>query len=334
LPLVEELGERRVIEAILRRLDIMPGSPVPLGDDASAVDLGGGRLAVIKADMLVGKTDVPPGMTVRQAARKAVVMNVSDLAAKGARPVAVLASLGIPGRLTEGDVEEIATGLNEGAREYGAYVLGGDTNEASDLVISCAALGTCEEGRFMRRSGARPGDILAVTGSFGGAAAGLRILLENLPAPRGTRRPLVDAVLTPRARLREGLALSQTGAVTASIDSSDGLAWSLHELARASGVGFLVDTLPVAREAEVFAEAHGLDAAELALYGGEEYELVITVRPGGWEGVEDAMRRLGTPVTRVGRATGEPTVLLKKGDSVEPIEPRGWEHFKSSRRGN
>jgi len=332
LPLVEEIGERRVIEIILRCLDAMPGVPVPLGDDASAVDMGDGRLAVIKTDMLVGKTDIPPGMTLRQAARKAVVMNVSDLAAKGVRPVAVLSSLGIPRGLTEEDVEEIGGGLNEGAREYGAYVLGGDTNEASDLVISCTAFGTCEKGRFVRRDGARPGDLVAVTGQFGMAAAGLRILLENLSAPPGIKDALVDAVLVPRARLREGLALARTGEVTASIDSSDGLAWSLHEISRSSRVGFFVDALPIAHEAEEFAEARGIDPVELALYGGEEYELVVTVRPRGWRRVKEAMRRVGTPITKIGVVTEEPTLLFKTEGRVVPIEPRGWEHFKTTGR--
>lgn len=332
MPLVGEIGERKVIEIILRCLDAMPRAPVPLGDDASAVDMGDGRLAVIKTDMLVGETDVPPGMTLRQAARKAVVMNVSDLAAKGVRPVAVLASLGIPRGLTERDVKEIGGGLNDGAREYGAYVLGGDTNEASDLVISCTAFGTCEEGRFMRRDGARPGDLVAVTGYFGGAAAGLKILLENLSAPPRVKDALTDAVLMPRARLREGLALARTGEVTASIDSSDGLAWSLHEISRASRVGFVVETLPVAREAEEFAEAHGFDPVELALYGGEEYELVVTVKPRGWRRVKEALRRVGTPITKIGLVTEEPTLLLKTESRVVPIEPRGWEHFKTAGR--
>ena len=102
--MVEELGERRIIEILLEQLEVMPGVPVPFGDDVSALDLGDGRLAVLKTDMLVGRTDVPSGMSLWQAARKAVVMNVSDLAAKGVRPTAILASLGLPRGLTEGDI--------------------------------------------------------------------------------------------------------------------------------------------------------------------------------------------------------------------------------------
>ncbi|UCE44371.1 MAG: thiamine-monophosphate kinase, partial [Candidatus Bathyarchaeota archaeon] len=204
---VEVLGERRIIDLILECLDRMPDMPVPFGDDVSAIDIGNSQLAVLKTDMLVGETDVPPGMSLWQAARKAVVMNVSDLAAKGVRPTAALASIGMPRGYAERDIRQIGRGLNAGAREYDAYILGGDTNEASDLVISCSLLGLCERRYLMKRSGAKPGDIVAVTGLFGKTASGLRILLEDLSAPSKMRREFVDAVLMPQARLEEGLAL-------------------------------------------------------------------------------------------------------------------------------
>ena len=262
----KELGERKIIELILKCLDQMPNMPLPFGDDASAVDLGTDKLAVINMDMLVGKTDVPRTMSLWQAARKAVIMNISDLAAKGAQPLALLASIGVPPNLTETDIPQIGKGLNAGAREYNAYILGGDTNEASDLVISCMALGVCRKNQLIKRSGAKPGDYVAVTGSFGKAAAGLKILMEDLSAVEDGG-VLVDSVLMPKARVKEGIVLAQSQLATASIDSSDGLAWSLHELSRASNVGFSLDKIPVAPEAERFAEIHGFDPVELALYG-------------------------------------------------------------------
>jgi len=329
--LAEELGEREIIEIIFKCLESMPNAPVPFGDDASAIDVGGGRLAVVKTDMLVGKTDVPPGMSLWQAARKAVVMNISDLAAKGAKPIGVLASIGLPPGLAKGEIEEIGRGLNEGAREYGAYILGGDTNEASDLVISCSAFGICEKQRFMKRSGAEPCDLVAVTGFFGKTAAGLKILLEGFSAPPKIKNVLVGSVLMPHARLKESLILAQTWAVTSSIDSSDGLAWSLHELSRASHVGFTIDFLPIAQEAKEFAEAHNLDLAELALYGGEEYELVVTVKPKLWKKAEEALRKVGAPLIKIGFAMEEPSLSLKTKDKMVSIEARGWEHFKMPR---
>jgi thiamine-monophosphate kinase len=329
--LVKGLGEREIIEIIFKCLENMPNAPVPFRDDASAINIDDKRLAVIKTDMLVGRTDVPPSMSPRQAARKAVVMNISDLAAKGVEPVAVLASIGLPPGLTRKEIEEIGRGLNEGAREYGAYIVGGDTNEASDLVISCSAFGICLKDRFMKRSEAQPGDLVAVTGFFGKTAAGLKILLEEFSAPPKMKTTLVEAVLMPHARLKEGLSLAQTRAVTSSIDSSDGLAWSLHELSLASRVGFTIDFLPIAQEAKSFAEAHNLDPVELALYGGEEYELVVTVKPKLWNEAKEALRKVGSNLIKIGLATEELTLLLKTEEKTVQIEARGWEHFKMSR---
>jgi len=327
LNLVEELGERKIIDIILKCLKPMPEMTVPFGDDVSAIEIGDGKVAVIKTDMLVGKTDVPPGMSLLQAARKAVVMNISDLAAKGVKPIALLASVGVPRGFTKADIEQIGKGLNAGAREYGAYILGGDTNEASDLIISCAAFGIGKKKQLMLRSGAKPGDIVAVTGAFGKTAAGLKILLQNLSASASLKKALVDTVLMPHARLKEGLALAQTGAVTASIDSSDGLAWSLHELSKASSVGFLIDNPPMAEETEKFAEKHGLNPVELCLYGGEEYELVVTVKPQLWKRAEKAASL--TSLIKIGLATREKTLILKRNGEKIPIEARGWEHFRT-----
>lgn len=329
MPLLKNIGERRIIEIILEQLEKMPKMPIPFGDDISAYDMGNGNLAVLKTDMLVDKTDVPPKMSLWQAARKAVVMNISDFAAKCVKPLAILASLGLPRKLKEKDIEEIGGGLNAGAREYGAYVIGGDTNEASDLVISISLFGIAKKGELILRSGAKPGDIVAVTGFFGKTAAGLKILVEDFKAPAKIRKALFESVLMPKARLKEGLTLSQTKAVTASIDSSDGLAWSLHEIARASKVGFLINRLPIAKEAEKFAEINNLDPLELVLYGGEEYELVLTLKPKLWKRAERAVEEVGGKLLPIGKVTADKRLLLKTKKKESIIEPRGWEHFKS-----
>ena len=325
----KELGERKIIELILECLDQMPNMPLPFGDDASAVDLGHDKLAVINMDMLVRKTDVPKAMSLWQAARKAVIMNISDLAAKGAQPLALLASIGLPPDLAKADIQQIGKGLNAGAREYNTYILGGDTNEAPDLIISCTAFGVCNKHHLIKRRGAKPGDFVAVTGSFGKTAAGLKILMNGLSAPEMSRE-LVDSVLMPKARVQEGLVLAQSQATTASIDSSDGLAWSLHELSRANNVGFRIDHLPIASEVGRFAEIHGFDSAELALYGGEEYELVLTVKPKLWQKATKAVETVGGSLTKIGVVTTEKQLLLKTGEKTVSIEARGWEHFKTN----
>jgi thiamine-monophosphate kinase len=325
----ENLSERRIIEIIQSRLDVLPKMSIPFGDDVSAYTIGNSNLAVLKTDMLVDKTDVPPNMNLWQASRKAVIMNISDFAAKGVKPLAILVSLGLPRTLKKKDIEQIGKGLNAGAREYGAYIIGGDTNEASDLVISLSLFGMAKRGEIVLRSGAKPGNLVAVTGSFGKTAAGLKILLSELRASAKIRKVLVDSVLLPCARLKEGLALSKTKAVTAAIDSSDGLAWSLHEIARASKVGFLIERLPVAEEVAKFAEINGFDPLELAFYGGEEYELVLTVKPNVWRRAEKAVGEVGGKLLLIGKVTAGRRVLMEVGGKRRVIERRGWEHFRS-----
>jgi thiamine-monophosphate kinase len=326
---LEDVGERSLIEIIRQKLDAMPDSPVPFGDDVSAVSIDGERVAVLKTDMLVDKTDVPTGMSLKQTARKAIVMNVSDFAAKGVQPSAALVSLGLPRTLSTRDVEEIAEGLNAGAREYGAYVVGGDTGEASDLVIAVSLYGAVLKKDLMLRSGARTGDVVAVTGFFGKPAAGLRLLHGGFKVSNVLRKGLINSVFAPRARLKEGLALARSGAASSSIDSSDGLAWSLHELSRLSHVGFVVDKIPMADEAKQFAESCELDAVELSLHGGEEYELVVTVKPERWTDAKKVVEAVGGMLLPVGKVTREKQVVLKLDGKRSLIEARGWEHFKS-----
>ncbi len=322
------MGERRAIELILEQLDMMPQIPIPFGDDVSAYPIGKKQLFILKTDMLVAETDVPKGMSFWQAARKAVVMNVSDFAAKGAKPLVMLVSLGMPKGITRKELEEIAKGLNAGAREYDAYIIGGDTNEASDLIISLSVFGLARRDHVMLRSGAKPNDMVAVTGSFGKTSAGLKILLEKCKAPKDIRGSLLEAVYMPKARLKEGLALSTTKAVTSAIDSSDGLAWSLYELSKASNVGFSIENVPVATETVKFAEINALDPLDLALYGGEEYELVLTIKPSFWGEAEKAVKSVGGNLIRIGKVTAERQVVLEVDGVRRIIEPRGWEHFK------
>ena len=179
------LTEREIIGIFKRRFDSGPKLPLGFDDDVVAFPMSQGRLVVLKTDMLVGSTDVPPGMTLRQAARKSVVSTVSDFAAKGVQPRGLLVSLGLPPPVRLSSVKEIALGLKGGANEYGCRILGGDTSETDDFVIDCIGFGFGGTGGILRRDGARLGDVVAVTGEFGKTSAGLRILFGNKkPWPR------------------------------------------------------------------------------------------------------------------------------------------------------
>lgn len=324
-----DLGEHEIIKRMIEHFEVMPDIAVPFGDDVSAIPINREHVAVLKTDMLVWQTDVPKKMSAYQAARKAVVMNISDFAAKGVLPTAVLAALGLPKGVDKTTVDEVAFGLNDGAREYGAYVVGGDTNEACDLIISIMVYGTAKKDELMLRRGAKPGDIVAVTGLFGKSAAGLRLLLKDYQVPEGVQKTLAEAVFIPKAKLKEGLALAKSKAVSASIDSSDGLAWSLHELAEMSNVGFLIDQLPIADEINLFCEINRLDPFDLALYGGEEYELVVTIKPDMFEAAQSVVQAAGGNLWQIGKVTKQKELILKIGSEKIPINPRGWEHFKT-----
>jgi thiamine-monophosphate kinase len=326
----ECLGEQEIIRLIQKRLTIMPDMPVPFGEDVSGAPLIGDETAVLKTDMLVGATDVPDGMSLFAAARKAVVMNVSDFASKGVMPSAVIVALGLPKSLAnEKAVTDIADGLNAGAREYGTYIVGGDVNETSDLIISISLFGVARNS-LMMRSGAKDGDIVAVTGLFGKPAAGLHLLQGGCKASTRIQEALVDAVFNPKARLSEGLALRGYDYVTASMDSSDGLALSLYEIGKMSKVGFTLDKVPIAPEAEKFAQQNSLDPVDLAFYGGEEYELVLTVKPEKWEEARAVVETVHGSLIPIGRVTvANKQVILELEGKKQLIKAKGWEHFKT-----
>ncbi len=320
------LGEREAIRILTRSYDSKNRLPLGFEDDVAAFPVSSRKWVVLKSDMLVASTDVPPGMTLTQAARKAVVATVSDFAAKGVKPRGLLISLGLKAPVESSTVKQIANGLSQGVREYGCRIIGGDTGQSEDLVIDCTGFGFAAPEEVVRRDGARPGDIVAVTGKFGKSAAGLRILLSKKKQLAQRFPGLVKSVLHPIARLEVGIKLAKTRSVNSSIDSSDGLAWSLHEIARLSGVSIHLENIPMAREAEIFAVWQGLAASDLALYGGEEYEIVLTIDRDKFARVKRKIPSL----IRIGEVkAGNAEVTASVAGRMMKIDPRGWEHFKS-----
>jgi thiamine-monophosphate kinase len=285
-----------------------------------------GKWLILKTDTLVGSTDIPPGMSLEQASRKAVVATVSDFAAKGVQPAGLMISLALPAPVKPETVTELVEGIYKATREYRCEVIGGDTGEARDLMIDCIGFGFATPNGILRRDRARVGDIIAVTGNFGKTSAGLRILLSKKKSLARKFSGLIDSVLHPVARLEIGLTLAKSGMVNSSIDSSDGLAWSLHEIARLSNVRMVLEKIPVAAEAEAYAKQSGLDPDELALYGGEEYELVLTVKKESFA----SLKRMIPSLIRIGRVqAGRGIMVSLNGEKARRVEPRGWEHMVS-----
>lgn len=280
----------------------------------------------MKCDMLVSSTDVPPGMRPVQVARKSVVSCASDLAAKGAKPLAAMVSLGLPRNCTRPYVEGLAEGFAGAASEFGIKIVGGDTNEAGELVIDCCMIGLA--GKEMpTRSGARPGDSVVVSGPFGFSAAGLAILLRNARAAGMLRKQSVDSVLEPKPRQRFGATLANF--FSSSIDSSDGLAISLYELALSSGVDIVVNKVPAAPGLDRFGEENAIDVDELVFHGGEEYEIVATVPRSKLKQTESAARKAKVQLLVIGRVRkGTGKVFAGK----RLLENRGYLHFQRRQR--
>jgi len=324
LKTLRDVGEREIIRKMFNLISKNPRAPIQLGDDLAAIELEKGKLACLKCDMLVRGTDMPPGMTLYQAGRKAVVSVVSDFASKGVKPVAILSSLGMPKDFNEKEVEELVRGLDAGAREYGAYIIGGDMNEACDLIIDCIGFGLGNRDSYISRTGAKHGDLVAVTGSFGDTAAGLKMINNGYSILSAVERRFKKAIYMPNARLVEGLALAKTKALSSSIDSSDGLALSLYDLSGQSKVGFKIENVPVSKDVEKFANGNNLDPVSMALYGGEEYELVFTFKSSEEKKIRKALK--GDPII-IGEVITQRKVVLETKRGLVKILPKGWDHF-------
>ena len=318
-----ELSEDELIAAIRRVLSGSgPEVIVGPGDDAAVLAPGSGEL-VLTADALIEGVHFDLGFSsARDLGYKAIAVNVSDVAAMGASPRAAVVTLALSPPIEAAWVIELYGGMREAADEHALWLVGGDLTRADRVAISVTVTGEVAPGRAVTRAGARPGDLVAVTGALGASAAGLRIA-------RGGRirddleRSLLRAHLRPVARVGEGAVMARHGA-TAMMDVSDGLAKDLFRLASASGVGArlrLVD-VPVAA---------GATEAE-ALGGGEDYELLVAMP--GREALEAAAAELrgsyGTALTSIGEVVAGAGLVAIDADGRErPLEPTGWDAFRS-----
>ncbi len=236
-----------------------------------------------------------------------------------------MVSLGLKRGISQSEVDELASGFRDAEKEWGVLLVGGDTNEAKELVIDCAMVGFAVG--VVPRGGARPGDALVVTGAFGFPSAGLKILKESASARPRFGQKARCSVLYPTPSLEIGMALSPY--LSSAMDSSDGLARSLHTLARASRVGFEVTALPAAVGLAEFAAANRLSVEELVLDGGEEYVIVGTVPKSKVKGAKAAVRRAGGELLDIGRATSDAgQVTLGRGKTRRPIRDAGWTHLR------
>ena len=316
---LREVGEKRMVRSIASMLS--SSAYLGPGDDAAAIEFGD-RFLVVSTDMLWETTHFHPSMSWWQKGWMAAAVNLSDIAAMGAQPLGLLLAMGLPADLDENEVREMVQGAADCCDQYGTDYLGGDTKECSELVLTGTSLGATPKNGLLTRKGARPGDLLMMTGTAGLASAGLLSLEHEVDSEKALK-----ALFEPQPRIKEGTLLSSTGHVTSCMDTSDGLSMSLHELGEASGLSFEVDASAVPIDPEVvrLAKVANKDQLEIALHGGGDYQLLFTIRP---EGLDDVLRDLGNEAKVIGRCVERKKNVLKRGRSRKELEPKGYEHFR------
>lgn len=296
-------GERRLVREIIAGLD--PGGARQLGDDCAMLEMGDDYI-VATTDMMTASTHIPEGAAPEDVGWYAAAINLSDIAAMGAKPLGMLFALGLP-RDTETEwLDGLMSGMRECCEAHSAPILGGDTKENPNITISGTGFGMVPKKAVLRRGGAKPGDLLAMTGALGRG-----ILWE---------RKGKDAALLLRVepRVEAGMSLAASGICTSCIDISDGLSTCLHLMSAAGGVGFSVDAGKISL-------MKGLERNDLekALHWGGDFELLFTVKRGS----EAKLAGLLPEARVIGEVTKGPDIMLVAGGKSESLPDKGYEHF-------
>ena len=310
-----------------------------IGDDAAVFRSTAGKETVITADLLVEdidfrRTTTPPYLL----GHKALAVSLSDIAAMGARPLWSMISIGVPEDVWQTDfVKRLYDGVLDLANGYGVQLIGGDTSRTTEnIVIDSIVVGEATAGAPVLRSGASAGDQIFVTGSLGAAAAGLRLIErgahlaeQNLGDEDSQKLDhILLRQLRPEPRVGWGIVLGEERLATSMIDLSDGLSSDLNHVCAASGVGAVIDSslLPIDERVIELCGRRALDPLQLALHGGEDFELLFTVKPGD---VPRLPRRVdGVGIKYIGTIqSASEGVKISEGPRTWELKPGGWKHF-------
>ncbi len=334
---ISDIGEKGLIRHILNKTAQSSFNSIfldnvsfkSLSDDAALISLGEQYL-VATSDMLMKSTHFPDEMSYNQIGRKVVTVNVSDLAAMGAKPIGIIISMGLPRNMLLDEFEEIIDGIMDSCLEYDMKLIGGDTNESQELTLCGTCLGTVQKENVLMKDGAQSGDIVAVTGSLGLAASGFEVLFNKAPLKDlnpNYKDYVLKHALNPKARVNEGIQLANSGFVTSATDITDGLVSEIDELINASshGIGITIDEkmLPICKEVLEVAGKTNKDPLEFVLYYGEDFELLITVKKDAFEQLKEKI-----PLYEIGTVTSSGKIeILHKDGTKNIVKPRGYEHL-------
>lgn len=329
---VADVGEHALIAMIRERVPRAPSwVAVGLGDDAAVVEPERNSLEVFTTDALVEGVHFDRAFTAPAAiGHRALAVSLSDLAAMGASPRSALLSLVLPPAFLLADFSTLIDGFMALAAAHGVALVGGNiTRSPGPLCLDVTAVGTVRRRRVLARGGARPGDEVWVSGELGAAAAGLQSLAAGFQGEAGLAA-CQSAFLMPEPRVRLGMLLGRNRAARSCIDLSDGLADGLHQLSRASGSGIEIDSgdVPVAAAASAWFRGRGLDPFMAAVTGGDDYELLFTVRPRHRSRFATVRKQIGSlRLTRIGIVCETPGVIVKRDGISVPV-PSGYVHFQ------
>jgi thiamine-monophosphate kinase len=323
---VSDVGEFGLIELLSKTLGQSGAAELLLGigDDAAAWR-SPESITLATTDTLIEGIHFTPQLPWKALGWKALAINLSDIAAMGGIPQYALVALAVPGDREVSEVVQLYEGIAEAASEFGVTIVGGNVSGAATPSITLTLIGEANKDGILTRSAAKPGEKIAVTGHLGASAAGQRMLSEDISFGFETARFLTRAHSRPQPRVAEGQILASSG-VRAAIDISDGLLLDLGHICEASQVGATVqaDRLPIHSMTRAAFEEEALN---LALAGGEDYELLFTADQ---QTIEAIQERIACPTTIIGEITSggskEVTVVDEKGYPLSPSQ-KGWDHF-------
>ena len=316
---MSKLSEKKIIELFQKRL----GNTNFVPEDVELFKIGKKHF-VVKVDTFVESTDLPPGMKLEDAARKSVVSCVSDFVAKGVKPIFGIVSLTIPKKLSRSNIESLARGFQRAAREFELKILGGDTNEGKELVMTFSLFGIVE--KIVGRSGAKTNHVIITSGPFGYTGAGLSILLKNKKSSKKFGAKAKNAVFKPKCNLLFGLKNKKH--FSSSMDSSDGLSATLNEMSSQSKKKFVITTMPSENDVLEFAASNKLDSNDLILNGGEEYEIVATASRSSLSDIKKYAKKHRIKMYEIGYVTKGRGVFYKRNGKLVRIKDKGWQHLQ------
>ncbi len=330
---LKEIGEFGFIERFKPQFnDLLTDGLMGIGDDCAIIHANDKEDYIITTDLLMEDVHfLRHSITPFQLGYKSLAVNLSDIAAMGGTPVASFLSFAIPKDLDVEYLDQFMEGYHELSKKYNTALLGGDTTKSlKHLAINVAVIGKCPKGKARKRSDAKAGDIICVTGNLGDSAGGLQYLLDGITSDRNEY--LIHRHHQPEPRITEGLFLSQKEGVNAMMDISDGISSDLKHILKASHVSAEVEiqNIPISEELKNESLKNNWNAIEKATSGGEDYELLLTVSARDFAQIQqDYEKEFQKPLIQIGTITkGNPNIHWTNNGQVVELSSSGFNHFK------